>query len=181
MISQTQKTIFLDRDGTLNEDVDYLSRLEDLRIFPFTLPALELLKGAGYRLVVVTNQSGIGRGFYDEAALSSIHQEMQNRLDGLIDAFYHCPHLPSDGCLCRKPGLGMIEQARRDLEIEVSQSWMIGDKDLDMETGFAAGVMTAMVKTGYGDYHESRLDRKPDIIAENVLEAAKKIVRRTGN
>lgn len=173
-----RKTIFFDRDGTLNEDVDYLSRVEDLSVYPFTLPALKLLKDYGFLLVVVTNQSGIGRGIYDEAALNSIHQEMQEQVDHLIDAFYHCPHLPAEGCGCRKPALGMIERAKKDFELDLAHSWFVGDKKLDIETGFAAGTMTAMVRTGYGAYHEGRLERKADVIAENVLEAAKKIVAR---
>ena len=172
-----QRTVFLDRDGTLNEDVDYLSRVDDLQIFPFTQSALKLLKDAGFLLVVVTNQSGIGRGLYDESDLNSIHGEMQNRLDHIIDAFYHCPHLPNAGCSCRKPGLGMIEQANQAFDIDVENSWMIGDKALDIETGFAAGMMTALVRTGYGLYHETRLKQKPELIAENVLEAAERIVK----
>ena len=180
MVDSKQKTIFLDRDGTLNEDVDYLSRIEDLNVLPFTLPALKILKSGGYLLLVLTNQSGIGRGLYDERTLNSIHDEMQNRLGHIIDAFYHCPHLPNEGCSCRKPGLGMIEQANKDFDIDFENSWMIGDKALDIETGFAAGLMTALVRTGYGLYHESRLNRKPEFIAENVLEAAEKIVKFAG-
>jgi D-glycero-D-manno-heptose 1,7-bisphosphate phosphatase len=179
MSNEKQKTIFLDRDGTLNEDVDYLSRIEDLQIFPFTLRALQLLKAKGYLIIVVTNQSGIGRGLYDEVALKTIHQTMQEQLDHLIDAFYHCPHLPKAGCRCRKPGLGMIEQAQKDFEIDLRNSWVAGDKELDIQTGFAAGTRTAMVRTGYGSYHEHRLDTKPDVIAENILEAAKNIISRT--
>ena len=176
MINEKRKTIFLDRDGTLNKDVDYLSRIEDLQIYPFARPALELLKDEGYLLIVVTNQSGIGRGFYNAAELDLIHHEMQQQLGNTIDAFYHCPHLPDDGCACRKPGLGMIVQAKQDFEIDLSRSWLIGDKALDMETGFAAGMKTAMVRTGYGADHANRLERKADIIAENVFEAAKEIV-----
>lgn len=179
MSKEKQKTIFLDRDGTLNEDVDYLSRVEDLYVFPFTPPALQLLKSHSYLLVVVTNQSGIGRGLYDEAVLNSIHYEMQARLGHIIDAFYHCPHLPNEGCSCRKPGIGMIEQAKAEFDIDFERSWVIGDKALDIETGFAAGLNTGLVRTGYGAYHETRLNRKPDVIAENILEAAEMIVSKT--
>src|SRR5918993_4362214 len=89
-----QKAVFVDRDGTLIEEVNFLSRVEDLRVFPYTFEALRLLKDAGFVIVVVTNQSGIGRGIYDADAMKGIHSEMQTRLDGMIDAFYFCPHLP---------------------------------------------------------------------------------------
>jgi D-glycero-D-manno-heptose 1,7-bisphosphate phosphatase len=171
-----QKTIFLDRDGTLNEDVDFLSRVEDLHIFPFTLPALRLFKDAGYLVVVITNQSGIGRGLYDEAVLSEIHNEMQRQVDDLIDAFYFCPHLPDAGCECRKPKLQMIRDAERDLAIDISQSWLIGDKDLDVSTGVSASMRTALVRTGYGNMFEDELKATATIIADNVFEAAKMIV-----
>jgi D-glycero-D-manno-heptose 1,7-bisphosphate phosphatase len=176
MADAKQKTIFLDRDGTLNEDVDFLSRVEELHVFPFTLPALRLLKDAGFQLVVITNQSGIGRGLYDEAALLEIHKEMQRQVEGLIDGFYFCPHLPDAGCDCRKPKLKMIRDAERDLPIDISRSWLIGDKDLDVLTGEAASMRTALVRTGYGKLFEGKFKRRATITADNVFEAAKMIV-----
>jgi D-glycero-D-manno-heptose 1,7-bisphosphate phosphatase len=176
MDSPKHKTIFLDRDGTLNVDVGYLSRVEDLELFPFTREALELLKAAGFKLAVVTNQSGIGRGFYDEETLDAIHAELQRQVGGIIDAFYFCPHLPDVGCECRKPKLKMIEDADRELGVDFPKSWMIGDKVLDIELGFAANVRTAMVGTGYGSWHEAKLVKKPTIAAENVLSAAELII-----
>ena len=106
-----QPAVFLDRDGTLIEEVNFLSRVEDLRVFPFTADAVRLLKENGFLVIVVTNQSGIGRGVYDEAAMRSIHDQIQVELSGAIDGFYFCPHLPCDGCDCRKPELGMINAA----------------------------------------------------------------------
>src|SRR5437016_2209178 len=97
--------IFLDQDGTLIEEVNYLHRPEDMRIFAFTAEALRSLKSAGYLLVVATNQSGIGRGIYSEDDMNKVHGAIQAQLGGIIDGFYHCPHLPCDGCECRKPGL----------------------------------------------------------------------------
>ena len=178
MSNNRHKTIFLDRDGTLNVDVDYLSRIEDLELFPFTREALEILKKAGYNLVVVTNQSGIGRGFYDAQTLRLIHDELQRKVGGVIDAFYFCPHLPNAGCECRKPKLKMINDAVRDLGVGFDRSWMIGDKDLDIELGIAANVKTALVRTGYGAWHEGALNGRPDMVVDNVLEAAKAIVAR---
>ena len=172
-----QKAAFIDRDGTLIEEVNFLSKLEDLRLFPFTFDAVKLLKDAGFLVVVVTNQSGIGRGVYDEAAMHSIHEAMQSQLDGMIDGFYFCPHLPCDGCSCRKPGLGMIEAACGEFAIDLRGSWMIGDKALDVETGINAGIRTAMVMTGYGRAHVDRLAAQPDFLAENLLDAVREALR----
>jgi D-glycero-D-manno-heptose 1,7-bisphosphate phosphatase len=171
-----QKAIFIDRDGTLIEEVNFLSSVDDLRVFPFTAEALTLLKEAGYLIIVVTNQSGIGRGIYDEAAMNSIHEAMQTQLNGMIDAFYFCPHLPCDGCSCRKPGLGMIESAMRDFSIDMANSWVIGDKKIDVETGRNAGSRTAMVMTGYGHSHSNQLDVMPDVLAEDLLAAVREVL-----
>lgn len=167
---------FIDRDGTLIEEVNFLSRVEDLRVFPFTAIALQLLKDEGFRIVVVTNQSGIGRDLYDEAAMHSIHDEMQRELGGLIDAFYFCPHLPGAGCECRKPNLGMIRAAEAEHGLDLASSWMIGDKDLDVATGRNAGMLSAMVLTGYGKEHSTKLDFAPDVIADDLLAAARMII-----
>ena len=171
-----QKAVFIDRDGTLIEEVNFLSRTDDLRLFPYTRESIELLKQHGYLIVVVTNQSGIGRNIYNEADMHAIHESIQEQLSGSLNGFYFCPHLPCDGCDCRKPSLGMIEAARADLAIDMENSWMIGDKKLDVETGENAGIKTAMVLTGYGKRHVTELERPPDILAENLLEAVKRIV-----
>lgn len=171
-----QPAIFLDRDGTLIEEVNYLHRVEDLKLFNFSREAIKKLKDAGFLIIVVTNQSGIGRGIYTEADVHAIHNEIQQRLDGAIDAFYFCPHLPSDGCECRKPGQGMINAARQAFEIDDAGSWMIGDKKLDVETGIQAGFRCALVLTGYGKEHLASLGSPPAIIAEHLGEAALEIL-----
>ncbi len=168
---------FIDRDGTLIEEVNFLSRVEDLRVFSFTAEAIRLLKERGFWIFVVTNQSGIGRGLYTEAAMRTIHDEMQRRLGGTIDAFFHCPHLPDSGCRCRKPGLGMIEEAHSSFPIDMARSWFIGDKLLDSETGWNAGIRTAMVRTGYGRAVESALVRKPDIVTDDLLAAVVEVLK----
>ena len=168
-----QKAVFIDRDGTLIEEVNFLSRLEDLRLFPYTAEAIRLLRESGFLIVVVTNQSGIGRKIFEEAAMHEIHNQINADLQ--LDAFYFCPHLPTDGCACRKPNLGMIEAAQKEFAIDLENSWMIGDKAIDVETGFNAGIKTALVLTGYGQKAVNDLKRKPDIIAENLLEAAESI------
>jgi D-glycero-D-manno-heptose 1,7-bisphosphate phosphatase len=168
--------IFVDRDGTLIEEVNYLSRVEDLRLFPFTSEAVAKLKEQGHLLIVVTNQSGIGRNIYSRDEMDAIHDQIQLDLDGAVDAFYFCPHLPCDGCTCRKPLPGMIENACRDFEIDMSKSWMVGDKNIDVEAGRKSGLRTAFVLTGYGEQHRSQLEFVPDIIAQDLLEAAKRIM-----
>ena len=168
---------FIDRDGTLVEEVNYLSKVEDLRIFPFTAEAIRLLKEKGYRIIVVTNQSGIGRNIYGESEMQAIHDAMQDQLDGVIDAFYFCPHLPDEGCRCRKPALGMIEDAVSDMDIDLEKSWMIGDKNIDVETGRNARMSSALVLTGYGTKHISTLENPPEIVADDLLEAVKRIIQ----
>ncbi len=174
---EATKAAFLDRDGTLIEEVNFLSKVDEMRVFPFTFEAVKLLKDAGFLVIVVTNQSGIGRGIYDEAAMHAIHEEMQLQLEGMIDGFYFCPHLPCDGCSCRKPSLGMLESAAKDFSIDLSSSWMIGDKKIDVETGFNAGSRTALVMTGYGRSHANELDSMPDVLAENLLDAVREALR----
>ncbi|HQU93344.1 MAG TPA: HAD family hydrolase [Pyrinomonadaceae bacterium] len=168
---------FIDRDGTLIEEVNFLSDVGDLQVFPYTADALKLLRDSGYWIVVVTNQSGIGRGIYSEADMHAIHDAMQAELGGAIDAFYFCPHLPDEGCECRKPGLGMLNFAQRDLEIDLERSWMIGDKRIDVETGRAAKIGAALVLTGYGKEHQHELEQAPDVIGDDLLKAVELIVQ----
>lgn len=171
------KTIFIDRDGTLIEEVNFLSRVEDLRFFDYTDKAIRLLKENGFLVFAVTNQSGIGRGLFTESAMHQIHEKIQAKLTGKIDVFYFCPHLPDAGCACRKPKLGMIEAAQRDYAIDLENSWIIGDKAIDVETGFNALIKTALVLTGYGSKDLEKLKRPPDVIAENLLEAVVEILK----
>src|SRR6266404_6666244 len=168
--------IFLDRDGTLIEEVNYLSRVEDLMLFPFSAAAVRQLKESGFLVIVVTNQSGIGRDVYDEAAMHRIHAQIQMELSGAIDAFYFCPHLPCDGCRCRKPNLGMIETANADFDIDMENSWMVGDKKIDVETGYNAKIRTAFVLTGYGLQHRNSLEYMPDVISGNLGDAVDSII-----
>lgn len=168
--------VFLDRDGTLVEEVNYLHRVEDMRFFPATKDSLRALKDAGYLLIVVTNQSGIGREVYTEQDMHKVHEAMQQQLDEAIDAFYFCPHLPCDGCRCRKPEIGMIESAMADLEIDLENSWMVGDKNVDVLVGRAAGLKTALVLTGYGRAHRETLQIQPEIVADDLETAAKHII-----
>jgi len=174
--TKKQPAVFLDRDGTLIEEVNYLSRVEDLRLFPFTAKAVKLLKDSGFLVIVVTNQSGIGRGIYTEADMHAIHEAIQVELSGAIDAFYFCPHLPDAGCRCRKPNIGMIEAAMADFAIDMENSWMVGDKKIDIETGFAASIKSALVLTGYGMQHQTTMGYEPYILASTLGDVACKII-----
>lgn len=173
--TKKQPAVFLDRDGTLIEEVNYLSRVEDLRLFPHTADAVKLLKDNGFLVIVVTNQSGIGRGIFDENSMHRIHEKIQSELAGSIDAFYFCPHLPCDGCKCRKPNFGMIESAMADFDIDLENSWMVGDKKIDVETGRSAGIKAALVLTGYGRQHQEIVNNMPEIISDDLGDAAFKI------
>jgi D-glycero-D-manno-heptose 1,7-bisphosphate phosphatase len=170
-----QKAVFIDRDGTLIEEVNFLSRAEDLRFFSFTDEAVKILKENGFLVVVVTNQSGIGRGIFTESAMHEIHVQIQNDLTEKLDAFYFCPHLPTGGCRCRKPRTGMIEAACADFAIDLENSWIVGDKALDVELGWNAGIKTALVLTGYGRKDIEKLPKMPDLVAETLIEAAETI------
>jgi D-glycero-D-manno-heptose 1,7-bisphosphate phosphatase len=185
-----RRAVFLDRDGTINVEVQYLSDVSKFQFIPGVPWALKRLKEAGYLLVVVTNQSGIGRGYYDEAALDSIHQHMHADLASFgaaIDACYFCPHHPEHAvgeyrkeCGCRKPLPGMLQQAAADLDIDLAASFMIGDKLADVEAGINAGCTSLMVLTGYGAAHAPLLPEGvvayPDLLAaaEAILESESK-------
>jgi D-glycero-D-manno-heptose 1,7-bisphosphate phosphatase len=175
-----RKAVFLDRDGTINVEVQYLSRVEDFHFIPGVPWALKRLKDAGFLLVVVTNQSGIGRGLYDVAALESIHSHMHSDLESFgapIDACYFCPHHPEHAtgdylqeCGCRKPLPGMLQQAALDLNIDLAASFMIGDKLADVQAGLNAGCTSLLVLTGHGHAHEAALPE--GVVAYADLQAA---------
>jgi histidinol-phosphate phosphatase family protein len=171
-----QPAVFVDRDGTLIEEVNYLSRVGDLSLFPFTAEAVGLLKSNGFLVIVVTNQSGIGRDIFSESDMHAIHLQIQNELSAAIDGFYFCPHLPCDGCACRKPGIGMIESAMNDFDIDIEASWIVGDKNIDIELARTVGLRSALVLTGYGRTHQEILNHTPDIIAPDLHRAVKQII-----
>jgi D-glycero-D-manno-heptose 1,7-bisphosphate phosphatase len=182
--------VFLDRDGTLIEERGYLDRLDDIALFAETPAALTLLRDAGYSLVLVTNQAGVARGFFDEAFVQAAHRRLADLLaaEGLtLDGYYYCPHHPEGVvagyarvCQCRKPAPGMVEQAVRDLDIDVDRSFVIGDKWLDVELATNAGARGILVRTGYGAGAEaSRGAIQPLAIVDTVLDAAREILRHT--
>jgi D-glycero-D-manno-heptose 1,7-bisphosphate phosphatase len=135
------KAVFLDRDGTLMVDVGYCSRPEDVRLLPGVQEGLTRLKSADLSLVIVTNQSGLGRGYFDEMAFWQVQQALDAQLGpGLIDAVYFCPDHPDSASPRRKPGPGMLLEAARDLRLDLGGSYLLGDRDSDLQAGLAAGL-----------------------------------------
>jgi D-glycero-D-manno-heptose 1,7-bisphosphate phosphatase len=185
----SRPAVFLDRDGTIIEERGYLDRLDLLEVFPWTGDALRLLKRAGFATVVITNQSAIARGIIDEPFLHEVHHAIDTRLSssgGGIDGYYHCPHLSGaktekhrKTCRCRKPAPGLIEQACRELNLDASQSVMVGDRWIDVGCGRAAGTRTVLVRTGHGAHEsDSPADGlQADAILNNLMEAVGWILR----
>ena len=171
--------VFLDRDGTVCEEVDYLSRAEDLRIFSFAAKAIKLFNDNEFLVILITNQSGIARKFFDENDLREIHQKLESELaksGAKLDAIYFCPHNSADNCDCRKPKTGLIKRALEDFEIDLQNSWMIGDKAVDIAAGFNAGTKTALVLTGYGQTEIEKLVNEPDLVTDDLLKAANFVI-----
>lgn len=187
-----QKVVFLDRDGTINQEVNYLHRCEDLKFLPGVPQALHELKAAGFKLAVITNQAGVARGYYTCEDVETLHHFMNQQLEkegAAIDAFYYCPHHPVHGigiykkaCHCRKPETGMFEMAEKEFEVDKSHSYMIGDKLIDVEAGVNYGVTGILVGTGYGASERQNIEQKKeqplyDFYAETLMDAARYIIR----
>jgi D-glycero-D-manno-heptose 1,7-bisphosphate phosphatase len=176
--------VFMDRDGTINEEVGYLSRIEELRLIPGAAQAIRLINDTGLKTVVITNQSGVARGFFTEECVRIINSSLNEmlRLEGaFIDRFYYCPHHPTAGnepyrrvCDCRKPAPGMLLQAAEDLSIDLAASYVIGDMLKDLEAGRRVGAKGILVRTGYGN--NIVVTDKPSYIARDLLDAVKWIL-----
>ena len=181
------KAVFLDRDGTINVDVDFLSHHDQLELLPQVGPAIASLNQAGFKVIVVTNQSGLARGYFKETDLEAIHEKMRRLLaqDGAhIDAFYFCPHHPegvvpelSITCQCRKPNPFMFEEAARKFNIDLSQSYWVGDRLRDLEPAKKFGGYSALVLTGYG-LSEAKKNPLVDVVAPNLKRASEWILTR---
>jgi histidinol-phosphate phosphatase family protein len=167
------RAVFLDRDGTIARDVHYCRRPEDFEILPTVPDAIKVLNKSGFNVVVITNQSGIARGYFTEQMLARIHQKMENELarDGArVDAIYYCPHHPDDGCDCRKPKTALFRRAAQEMGIDFNLSYVVGDLSMDIEAGKALGCRTILVTTG-PEGTGALLD-PPHYIANNLKEAA---------
>ena len=175
------KAVFLDRDGTIVEDVGYMNNPRQIQFIPGSIDAIKKLNEAGYKVVVITNQAGIARGLITEDMLQTIDKTLHKWIlngGAHLDGIYYCPHHPEHGvhpykqdCECRKPHPGLIKRAHRDLDIDLSQSFMVGDKATDIQAGRRAGTKTILVESGRGEGEKPRLKEKPDYIAKNLLQA----------
>jgi D-glycero-D-manno-heptose 1,7-bisphosphate phosphatase len=153
-----EQAVFLDRDGTLIDDVGYISDPADVRLVPGAADALQALRDAGFRLVVASNQSGLGRGLVTQEEADAVHQRFVEELDragGQIDAAYYCPHAPEEGCDCRKPLPGLIIDAARELELDLKRSFMVGNSDVDVAAGKAAGCRAILLSDSSADWPEA--------------------------
>ncbi len=191
--------IFLDRDGTLNEERGYITESSQFSLYPYAAEAVRLINVTGWLAVVITNQAGIARGLYTEDFLHELHRAMQTQLEqegARLDGVYYCPHLMPErfapdehveslsgyriACECRKPKPGLLERAARELAIDLAASYVIGDRYGDIEAGHAVGARGVLLETGHGanefaQRHE--WPRPPEFTAENLLEAVKTILR----
>ena len=166
--------VFIDRDGTIMEDTDYCSDPQDVRIFPGVVEALQRLKSRGFKIIIITNQSGIGRGLFTLDQYRAVESEVLRQLgDGLVDAIYFCPDAPGQHSKCRKPAPAMVLQATRDHQIDLSRSFLIGDKEVDVECAHNAGVRAIRVRT---EIQRDMTGSNADWVADDVPAAVRIIL-----
>ena len=176
--AESRPAVFVDRDGTMIEDVGYLDRLDQIAFYPWTVDAIRALNRADLPVVVITNQSGIARGIFTEAFVADTHRAISASLErggARVDAYYFCPHHPRGTvaeytmtCECRKPGAELIRRAARDLGLDPTRSFMVGDKWLDVGAARAAGARAILVRTGLGAAQEER--GSPDLTADAIVD-----------
>jgi D-glycero-D-manno-heptose 1,7-bisphosphate phosphatase len=176
--------VFVDRDGTIAEEVGYLNHASRFRMFPFVSDAIRRLKEGGFAVVVVTNQSGVGRGYFPESLVQEVHALMTRQLSAaaaILDAVYYCPHTSADNCTCRKPKIGMLERAAREQGLDLQCSFVVGDRYGDIEFARNARARGILVRTGYGEgelaWHAAKWPAPPDFIARDLADAAGWILR----
>lgn len=183
------RAVFLDRDGTLIEELGYLNQIERLSFFPYSVDAVRLLNRAGFAVVVVTNQAGVARGFFDESFVDEVHTRIAERMTlggARIDAFYYCPHHPDGAvekyrqtCDCRKPNPGLLRRAAVERKLDLSKSFVVGDRRHDLEAGSAVGATGVLVRTGYGRRDEHAVARQAAAVTDNLIEAVSWILRQS--
>ena len=185
-----RRAVFMDRDGTISEEVGYINHPSRFRLFPYAAAAIKQLNENAWLAIVITNQAGVARGYFTEQMIETVHADMRKQVDeagGRIDAIYYCAHHPSVGeppyrfdCDCRKPKPGLIRRAAEDFSIDPDRSWMIGDRYSDVELARNAGVKSMLVMSGYGrgEWESQRPSwtEQPDLVAENLLEAVLAII-----
>jgi D-glycero-D-manno-heptose 1,7-bisphosphate phosphatase len=188
--SPPKPAVFLDRDGTINQEVGYIRDLDNLALIPGAAEAIRQLNQMGIPVVVVTNQSGVARGYYPESWMAQLHGRLKTLLaaeDAQLDGVYYCPHLPdgevpeySFDCDCRKPEPGMLEQAAKDLNLDLSRSFMIGDKATDIDVGLRVGCKTILLRSGYGEQvlkGEYQHIPQSDYVFDSLIESYEQILK----
>jgi D-glycero-D-manno-heptose 1,7-bisphosphate phosphatase len=176
---KSSPAIFLDRDGTINEEILYLHDPEKFKLLPNAIEGIKKFSDMGYRIVIVSNQPGIGMGYFSEEDFYKVNREMLGHFSKeniLVDKIYFCPHSKSEKCSCRKPEQALIKRAKEELNIDIQNSFFIGDKTSDMETGRRAGMRTVLVKTGFQG-KDAEFPGEPDYRADDLLDAANYILR----
>lgn len=191
-----RRAVFFDRDGTLVEEAGYLNRVERMRWFPFAIDALRVLHRAGYALVIVTNQAGVARGFFTEDTVREIHATMARDMAAAgvpLARAYYCPHHPDAAlatqeryrvdCDCRKPRTGMVTRAAEELGLDLTRSWVVGDRWIDVALAVRTGGRGILVRTGYGDTESGFPPDgiRAEAIVDHVFDAASLIVRSAGS
>jgi len=170
-----RRFIILDRDGTLIVEKNYLSDLAEVELAPGAAEALQQFRDLGFGVTVITNQSGVGRGYFDLDAVDRVHERIRELLGGsaqIIEGFYVCPHAPTEHCACRKPKTGLIDRASRELGFDATRSYVIGDKAADVELAHNAGAKGILVTTGYGAQALEAGAVQPDYVASGLTGAA---------
>jgi D-glycero-D-manno-heptose 1,7-bisphosphate phosphatase len=185
------QAVFMDRDGTINEEVGYVNHLERFFLLPRAGEAIRLLNQHGLKAVVITNQSGVARGYFPESLIHLVHRRMEALLEregAYLDGIYYCPHHPYEGsppyrkkCRCRKPDTGLVEEASKALDLDCSMSYGIGDRGKDLEFSHRIGAKGILVLTGYGkgewEYCQNQWKVKPDYVAQDLYDAVQWILR----
>lgn len=183
--------VFIDRDGTISEEVGYVNHLSRYQVYPWTAPAIRNINQAGLKAIVVTNQAGVARGYFAENLVKQVHEKLRTEMTqsgAYLDAIYYCPHHPSVGeppyrqaCACRKPNTGMLERAVAEFNIDLARSFVIGDRYGDIQLARNAGSRSIFVLSGYGlgEYEHQRhsWELQPDCIARDLLEASQWILK----
>jgi D-glycero-D-manno-heptose 1,7-bisphosphate phosphatase len=161
-----------------------LNHVSRFRVFPFVAAAIRRLNEARLPVIVITNQSGVGRGYFPESLVHTVHELMTQKLAAVgahLESVYYCPHTTADGCDCRKPKLGMFERAAREHSLDLRRSFVVGDRYVDIDLAHRAGARGILVRTGYGEgelaWHAAQWPRQPDFVAENLTGAAEWILR----
>ncbi len=182
-----RRAVFLDRDGTICEEMGYLNHISRFQMYPFAAAAIRRLNQAGVPVVVVTNQSGVARGIFPESLVHRVHEKMTAELAAAgarVDGFYFCPHRTEDACGCRKPHPGMLERAAREHALELAGSYVVGDRYDDFEMAQRVGGRGILVLTGYGrgeyELHRDTWPRQPDHVVEDLAEAVELILKELG-